>query len=151
MRVGSLSILLLWSVVGTAACGRIHTLEEGRYTFSAEEVLSDECAIATAPALFEANYRVAGDRAEFETDLFAIRLAGYFLVNTERFAVDGTAAGVETSLGGQPCLLDLVSVHVEASTRSSAAFTGAMDFRFQTPDIERCQCRSNVLFRATLQ
>ena len=53
-----------------------------------------------------------------------------------------------TFANGRECLLDLVSVHMEAETESPTVFSGTVRVRYESRDTEACRCEMWASFRA---
>jgi hypothetical protein len=128
-----------------------HQQEEGRYAFTAEEVLSDECRILeSSPELSAGTLRINGQIVAMDYEVFGVQLRGEFEEVSERFYLDGTAPNVTVTVGEEECLVDLAHVHLVAKTESPSAFTGTLRIRYETRSRERCRCELSVQFRAEI-
>jgi len=70
----------------------------------------------------------------------------------ESFSADGTAANVLLPIGGQACQLQLVDVHLDATTANldPSRFQGEMRIITSTPRPETCVCQAWFEYQANL-
>lgn len=136
--------------VAAVGCGRTHTLQDGPYAFGLVETLRDDCQLAKAPDVFSTGVlRTTGHVVTLDYGLFGIDLVGNYLDDVERMLLDGSAANVNTPVNGEECLLDLVSIHLEGTTRGPGAFDGTMAVRLDARRPDRCVCELWVRYQAT--
>lgn len=143
------SILVLLAAAPLASCGA-HMQKSGTYVFTAQEILRDDCGVlASSTALGTGTLMVRGESVTLEYAPLAMQLQGFFEEASDDFYLDGTAANVTATLRGATCVVDLVSVHLDGSSVSASAFTGAMRTTYDaaTPS---CTCELWALFRAEL-
>ena len=88
-------------------------------------IIRDECQLlADAAANLGARLTLSGNVVEvdfrFSTpsqgELLTVSMAGQFAYSEESFSADGTAANILLPIGGQACQLQLVDVHLDATT-----------------------------------
>jgi hypothetical protein len=145
------------------ACGgRTHQQEEGCYALSPVRpsgIIRDECQLlADAAANLGARLTVSGNVVEldfrFSTpsqgELLTVSMAGQFAFSEETFSADGTAANILLPIGGQACQLQLVDVHLDATTLSSTRFSGVIRVTTSTPRPETCTCQAWFEYQANL-
>ncbi len=147
-------LLLLLLLLLLTSCGRDHLQSDGRYAFSTTAIFRDDCRLLslTEPAaLWDAELVVAGDTVRMTYDLFNIQMAGFYLANVEKFTADGSVANVTRDVNGNACLLDLASIHLDATTESAAEFTGSLRIRFEARRPDTCICEATGTFRAVQQ
>lgn len=144
------------------SCGRVHDQLEGTYDFAAVEVLRDECGLLQDPAaVWAADLFISGHVVRMRSRpgaatsppdyrQYDLPLAGAYRADLEEFEVDGSAGNVVAILpGGQECLLDLLTLHLEAVTDTPSTFHGTLAVRYEAdlPDI--CACQLWTTYRAT--
>src|SRR5512138_1716147 len=145
------------------ACGgRTHEQEEGCYALSPVRpsgIIRDECQLlADAAANLGARLTVSGNVVEldfrFSTpsqgELLTVSMAGQFAFSEKTFSADGTAANILLPIGGQACQLQLVDVHLDATTLSSTRFSGVIRVTTSTPRPETCICQAWFEYQANL-
>jgi len=145
------------------ACGgRTHDQEEGCYALTPVRpsgIIRDECQLlADAAANLGARLVVSGNVVEvdfrFSTpsqgELLTVSMAGNFAYNEEAFSADGTAASIPLPIGGQTCQLQLVNVHLDATTQSPTRFSGEIRMSTYTPRPETCICQAWFQYQAAL-
>src|SRR5215813_2894988 len=145
------------------ACGgRTHDQEEGCYALTPVRpsgIIRDECQLlAEAAANLGARLVVSGNVVEvdfrFSTpsqrELLTVSMAGNFAYNEEAFSADGTAANIPLPIGGQTCQLQLVNVHLDATTQSPTRFSGEIRIITHTPRPETCICQAWFQYQAAL-
>lgn len=138
-----LPLLLVLSGVLLPACGREHSQLHGAYALTATEIIQDDCGLLESPeALWDAEFESFGDVVRMDFDLLDLKLVGSYLDAVERFTVDGSVANATTSVGsGDECLLDRVSVHLEAVTLDEASFEGTIRVRYEAQSPDTCICQ----------
>jgi hypothetical protein len=133
-----------------AACNE-HPQLDGRYALTLDQVIRDDCGMASNPELVESmHYLNTGELVRVDYSLYDIQLVGSFLADSERFSADGSSANVNTLVSGQQCLLDLVTVHLDAATVSPQAFSGALSVRLDARRPDSCVCELWVTYAAQL-
>ena len=144
------------------ACGgRTHQQEEGCYalTVRPEGIIRDECQLlADAAANLGARLVISGNVVEvdfrFSTpsqgELLTVSMAGQFAYNEEAFSADGTATNIPLPIAGQTCQLQLVNVHLDATTQSATTFSGQIRISTYTPRPETCVCQAWFQYQAAL-
>jgi hypothetical protein len=145
------------------ACGgRTHQQEEGCYALTPvrpEGIIRDECQLlADAAANLGARLVISGNVVEvdfrFSTpsqgELLTVSMAGQFAYNEEAFSADGTAANILLPISGQTCQLELVDVHLDATTQTSTSFSGEIRITTSTPRPETCICQAWFQYQAGL-
>jgi hypothetical protein len=131
---------LMACAVAAAAC-RDHPLADGVYAFTLTETVRDDCALKDAPGVISTGtLRTTGDVVRLEYAFFDIQLTGTYAHAVERMSLDGSATNVAMSVNGVPCLVDLLTVHLDATTVNEAQFEGFMSFSLETPRPESCVC-----------
>jgi hypothetical protein len=162
--------LLVLCLLGVWGCGRVHELNEGSYALTAEEVIRDECRILSSPDLSGGAMVFAGDvaRMDYQFAQLELQLVGAFFEQgstftrglegpgqpgsgIERFSMDGSAANVNARVDGAECLLDLVTVHLDGTTRSPSLFDGVMLVRYEPRRSGPCSCELWARYRAEQQ
>ena len=145
------------------ACGgRTHDQEEGCYALTPVRpsgIIRDDCQLlADAAANLGARLVVSGNVVEVEFrfsspsqgELLTVSMAGNFAYNQEAFSADGTAANVPLPIAGQTCQLQLVDVHLDATTQSPTTFSGLIRISTHTPQPETCICQAWFQYQAAL-
>jgi len=153
MRRPSIGFAFLFLVVATplASCGRDHPQQEGSYALSATEFLRDECNLQrTLGARWEGTLSLAGNIARFQLDdiLFGTQLVGNFKENLEQFHLDGSVANIATPVQGVSCLVDEVTIHLEAITDNANTFHGSIRLRYVSLLNSQCLCELWANYRA---
>lgn len=151
--VRALLPLLALLLVSAPGCGRFHEQLEGRYAFTATEIIQDDCSLLASPeALWDGSLLGYGDVVEIEYELLGLDLTGSYLAGVERFSLDGSVANVTTTLGtGEECLLDRVSVHLDATTVEASVFEGTLRVRYEAERPDTCVCQLLTRYRAVHQ
>jgi hypothetical protein len=122
-------------------CGRLHEQDEGRYRLEVQEVIFDDCGLAsTLGGPFDADLTIAGDWVRVRLSAFDMPMVGRYIDVVERFNLDGSVANPPAPVGGTTCLLDLVTASLEASTTAPTSFEGALRFEYQSERDDACQC-----------
>lgn len=162
----------LWAVlivvVMCAGCldGRAHIQNNGDYAllFVDSEIIKDTCGVlakqpiaeGTLRSLWNANLTVLGDTVRMRTDLYEIQLVGDYHKTfgrdqREHFTLDGSTNNAVATIAGSECLVDIVTVHLEANTVDADRFTGVVSVRYDTRQPASCNCEYLVNFRAARQ
>src|SRR6516225_9383195 len=135
------------------ACGgRTHEQQEGCYALTPVRpsgIIRDECQLLADAAanLVEMDFRFSSPSLG---ELLTVSMAGQFSYNEEAFSADGTATNSLLPIGGQTCQLQLVDVHLDATTRTSTSFTGVIRISTTTPRPETCICQAWFEYEAGL-
>ena len=137
-------------------CGRIHTLKDGHYAIVSNSVVRDDCNLASAPGYVSGGRLVTtGDELHFDYDAFGIQLAGSYLDPVlgapDKMALDGTAANVDVNIGGNDCLLTLLTLHLDATTVDAHDFKGNLSVKTDITRPETCLCQLWVTYDAHAQ
>lgn len=155
-------VFLASSLVGCG--GRTHAQEEGCYALNPVRpagIIRDECqlladAAANLGARLSRSGNVVAIDFRFSTPsqgvLLDVSMAGQFAYSQETFSADGTAANILLPIGGQSCQLQLVDVHLDATSdrANPAAFTGVVRITTSTPRPETCICQAWFEYQAVL-
>jgi len=152
--------LLLVACAPLAVCcaGRNHLQREGNYQFRTTEILSDPCGIASgAPRTWAGVLQMNGDEARMQMDSrlftaqsFNVQMDGYFLSSLEQFKLDGSVANLPVLANGGECLVNLIQVHLEATTQSAQEFAGTARVNYQNRN-GTCLCELQARYGAVLQ
>jgi hypothetical protein len=154
--------LVVLSTSLIACGGRTHDQEEGCYALTPVRpsgIIRDECQLlADAAANLGAQLTVSGNVVEvdfrFSTpsqgELLTVSMAGQFSYSEEAFSADGTAANILLPIDGQACQLQLVDVHLDATTQTSTSFAGVIRITTSTPRPETCICQAWFEYQAGL-
>lgn len=141
--------LVLLSTLALSSC-RIHTLQDGAYDFTLVETLRDDCGLASQPGVFtRGTLLTAGHVVRLTYGYLGTELAGTYRYGLEEMTMDATLANVRTTLRGQDCQVDTVSVALDSKTVSAARFTGTLNFTFQSRTTDACTCRFFARYDAT--
>jgi hypothetical protein len=144
-------ILLAALAALALSCGRAYPLDAGCYEMTATEVLRDECGLlASQEALWDGRLQMTGIVVRIDYELLDMQLIGSFLGGTDAFSIDGSVANVKVPINSQECLLDQVSVHMEAAPteRSVTAFDGVVRVRYDARRPDSCVCELWTRFQA---
>ncbi|MBI3185895.1 MAG: hypothetical protein HYZ28_27485 [Myxococcales bacterium] len=149
------AVALAVTLTAGPGCGRSHLLSEGHYQLALDDssgsggVVRDDCGLARHPdVLGGADLDVTGDRVRLDYSLFGITLVGYYLYGDDRFSVDGSAANVSATVSGRECLLDLVTVHLDAKTLDAEHFSGAVAVKLDSRSGPGCACELWMTYTA---
>jgi hypothetical protein len=155
-------LVLASSLIGCG--GRTHAQEEGCYALNPVRpsgIIRDECQLlADAAANLGVRLTRSGNVVELDFRFSSpsqgepldVSMAGRFAYNQETFSADGTAANVLLPIGGQACQLQLVDVHLDATTdpMQTTGFSGVIRITTSTPRPETCTCQAWFEYRASL-
>ena len=147
------SALILFWALSFAGC-RVHTLEDGHYTFAATRVLRDECGLSTAPGYVSGGQlTTTGDRVRLDYDAFGLEAKGEYLDpqfrKADRIELDGSASNVRTAIAANDCSIDLLTLHLEMTDVDQSHATGTLIFKTDLPRPEACLCQLWVEFSAS--
>ena len=156
-----LALMVLTSSL-VACGGRTHEQEEGCYALipvRPSGIIRDECQLlADAAANLGARLLLSGNLVELDFrfsspslgELLTVSMAGQFAYSEEAFSADGTAANILLPIAGQACQLQLVDVHLDATTETSTRFSGVIRITTSTPRPETCICQAWFEYEAGL-
>ncbi|HUM12209.1 MAG TPA: hypothetical protein VLT82_14785 [Myxococcaceae bacterium] len=144
--------------------GRTHDQEEGCYALNPVRpsgIIRDECQLlAETAANLGVRLTISGNVVELDFrfsspsqgELLDISMAGQFAYNQEAFSADGSAANILLPIGGQSCQLQLVDVHLDATTNpmDPTFFSGVIRITTSTPRPETCICQAWFEYEASL-
>jgi hypothetical protein len=153
-------VVLTSSLIGCG--GRTHTQEEGCYALTPVRpsgIIRDECQLlADAASILGARLTRSGNVVEVDFrftspsvgELLDVSMAGAFSYSEEAFSADGTASNILLPIGGQTCQLQLVDVHLDATTDTPTRFSGVIRITTSTPRPETCICQAWFEYQAEL-
>jgi hypothetical protein len=148
LREVMLRLSVFFVSVALWGCGRVHDQSDGRYGLQLGQVVKDECALATDPAIAGAiDLVVSGNSVRMRYTLFDLQLVGFFLKGVESFAADGSIANVNAGVGGRECLYDLVTAHLDGTTVDSQRFDGVLALKLDSRQTG-CACELWVTYSA---
>ncbi|HMK73008.1 MAG TPA: hypothetical protein VK454_06695 [Myxococcaceae bacterium] len=142
-----------------SACGRVHDLDEGIYSFSSTtaDVLRDDCGLAQAGAFaVQTQFESFGDFVrlsyvqEAGSTCLPILLVGYYQLDTQDFYADGTASNPIVPANSSVCQLSFVSVHLTAATTTASSFDGVLKISYVASSPVNCNCQLWLKYNATL-
>jgi hypothetical protein len=148
-----------------SACGgRAHQQQEGCYSLvpvRPSGVIRDECQLlANVAANLSSEFVVRGNVVSLkfrfatpgEGTLLDVSMAGQFNFSEESFSADGTATNILLPISGQTCQLQLVDVHIDATTDpdDDQRFSGIIRISTSTPRPETCICQAWFEYQAAL-
>jgi len=155
-------VVLTSSLIGCG--GRNHAQQEGCYALNPVRpsgIIRDECQLlGDAAANLGAGLTVYGNLVQLEfrfstpsqRQLLDVSMAGAFDYGEETFSADGTAANVLLPIDGQSCQLQLVDVHLNATTDANdqGRFSGIIRITTSAPRPETCICQAWFEYQANL-
>lgn len=134
------SILAL-SAVFALGCGRNHALTDGRYQLELTQTVRDDCSLSTQPdVVASGRLKTTGNVVRFDYDFLEIQLNGTYASQEERFSLDGSAANVQLRVEHNDCFLDLVTLHLDASTVEPTRFDGYLSYSLESARNQSCVC-----------
>jgi hypothetical protein len=147
-----------------ACAGRDHPQLEGCYALVPVRpagVIRDECQLlANVASNLSGELVVRGNvvslKFRFATPgqgtLLDVSMAGQFNYAQQTFSADGTAANILLPIAGLTCQLQLVDVHLDATTNPSddQRFSGVIRISTSTPRPEACICQAWFEYQAVL-
>ena len=146
--------LLALALAPWLGCSRANLQNEGRYAFTAEDVLRDDCGLLSSPeSLWDGALTINGDVVRMESDWRGLQLIGSVLPggvdDDDAFALDGSESNASLSVNGHACLVDQVWMHLEGTTQCARRFDGVLRLRIE-PRVEQpeCACQVWVTYRA---
>lgn len=121
---------------------RVHTLDDGPYTFTLGEILRDDCALAASGGVVPGGtLRTEGHLVSLALDEPELRLVGTYRSGLEEMTLDGSLSNSSRTLRGRECLVDNVTFHLDTVTTSQSTFTGAMSVNYEARQPDECTCR----------
>ena len=155
-------LLGVLACVLAVGCGRTHVQNEGDYTFTSTEIIRDDCGLMPLGTQWPGTLTLSGDLTRIDTDVLAslqgqsanvgaVLLVGQYLLREESFTADGSAANVSAVANAQQCLVDLVNVHLEATSDDPAKFHGTLRVQYETQNDTRCVCQLWASYTAVHQ
>lgn len=142
-------LLPLLAVLVLGGC-RVHTLDDGPYTFTLGEILRDDCSLAGGGGVVPGGtLRTEGHLVSIALDDPDLRLVGTYRSGLEEMTLDGSLSNYSRNLRGRECLLDTVSFHLDTVTTNDSAFTGAMSVNYEARQPDECTCRFWFKLNAT--
>ena len=153
LRPATFSTVLAALAVLSLACNGVrgHDQQEGVYQLTVASVLRDDCGwLAGTDQLFSVELVLAGDTVQLKHGMYDMLMRGQFLSKEESFRADGSATRFYETIRGAQCLVDVLSVHVDAQAESPTSFTGTATLYFQA-ETDACTCRVWTTYRAVKQ
>ncbi|WP_225412073.1 hypothetical protein [Stigmatella hybrida] len=140
--------LPLFALLATLSCNTF-LQNPGAYELEPIEVLRDDCNLLPPGSDFWNGFLViSGQVVRMDFDLLRMQLIGRFLAGGEMFTVDGSVANAQVTANGQECLLDQVSVHIDATTVCETEFNGTLRVRYEARRPDSCVCELWATFNA---
>lgn len=146
MRSAALALALV-SAAALTGC-RVHLLDDGAYDFTTTDVLRDDCGVAgTFTMLDRGTLTTTGNLVKFaftgeKPDLQgAYQFAPWMSSDAEALVMDGSITNTHVTLRGQDCLLDALSMHVEAQATDATHFAGTTSVTFESQTFPDCNCK----------
>ncbi|MET0402508.1 MAG: hypothetical protein ABW123_08895 [Cystobacter sp.] len=137
-----------------AGCTRANLQNEGRYQFTAREVIRDDCGLlSTEDSLWDGELTIRGDVVRFDSDWRGLQLIGFVLPggsdDDDAFIVDGSESKAAISLQGTECIVDQLWMHLDGTTQCATQFNGVLSVRLE-PRVEQpnCACQLWVSYEA---
>ncbi|MCE9666761.1 hypothetical protein LY474_02950 [Myxococcus stipitatus] len=119
----------------------------GDYVFTPVEVFRDECGLYEANKdAFTGTLQVTGRVVRLDFGLLDLQLIGYFLAEGDDFSLDGTIINAAADVRGESCLLDEVSIHMDATTQCQTHFDGVLRVRYAT-ELRPAECGCELWMR----
>ncbi|WP_233262079.1 hypothetical protein [Vitiosangium sp. GDMCC 1.1324] len=144
-----LSVLALSLGVG---CTRAYIQNEGPYEFKVVEVLRDDCGLLPSPAnLWPGELYISGEVVRMRYGLMDALLVGRFLDGSseddDAFSMDGSVPNASlTAKDGTECIVDQVSMHLDAITQCATEFDGVLSVRYE-PRFQQASCACQLWVR----
>jgi hypothetical protein len=140
--------LLLPALLASLGCNTF-VQNPGDYEMEPVELLRDDCHLLPPSTDFwDGSLLITGQVVRMEFDLLKTQLVGRFLADGEKFTVDGSVANATVIANGQECLLDQVSVHIDATTVCETEFNGTLRVRYEARRPDSCVCELWATFNA---
>ncbi|HYO59448.1 hypothetical protein [Archangium sp.] len=135
-------------------CTRAYLQNEGPYELTAVEVLRDDCALLSSPEdLWDGEIFISGEVVRMNYGLMDMQLVGSFLeggsTDDDAFTLDGSVANASLTTNGLECIVDQVTVRMEATTQCATEFKGVLRVRYE-PRAQQsgCACQLWVRYQA---
>jgi hypothetical protein len=145
--VRGLMLSVCWGLL-LSAC-RLHSLEDGHFALTIDQVLRDDCGLATtARAASGAVLRTMGNTVSMDYGFLETRLVGTYLSAVEEMTLDGTAVNVITTVRGRECQVDTVSTHLKAATVDASSFAGVIKIGLEASTPDECTCQLWFTYQA---
>ncbi|MBX5482149.1 MAG: hypothetical protein IRZ16_09980 [Myxococcaceae bacterium] len=141
---------LLWAALVLFGGCRTHPLSDGRYAFTADQIVVDDCGILPdAASLWDGVLIQDGNFVRIQYDLYDSELTGRYREVDESFYVDGSASKVSGTPRGVACTFDLVNIHIDGALGpDDDVFTGVVRVHTRTLGDDRCECDLQTTFTA---
>ncbi|MDC0714950.1 hypothetical protein POL68_41260 [Stigmatella sp. ncwal1] len=141
--------VLLPALLATLGCNTF-IQNPGLYELEPVEVLRDDCSLLSPGMDFwDGSLLISGQVVRMvDFELLNMQLIGRFLAGGETFTVDGSVANAKVIVNGQECLLDQVSVHIDAATVCESEFKGTLRVRYEARRPDSCVCELWAKFNA---
>jgi hypothetical protein len=146
VRVAAL-VLAVVSAMALTGC-RVHLLEDGPYDFTTTRVLRDDCGVAGAFTMLDrGTLTTTGHLVKFaftgtKPDLQGTyQSAPWMSSDAEALIMDGSITNTHVTLRGRDCLLDTLTVHMQAQAIDDAHFTGTASVTFESKAFPECNCK----------
>jgi hypothetical protein len=127
---------------------RVHLLEDGPYDFTTTRVLRDDCGVAGAFTMLDrGTLTTTGHLVKFaftgtKPDLQGTyQSAPWMSSDAEALIMDGSITNTHVTLRGRDCLLDTLTVHMQAQAIDDAHFTGTASVTFESKAFPECNCK----------
>ena len=140
-------VLTVVSAVALTGC-RVHLLDDGAYDFTTTDVLRDDCGVTcTFTLLDRGTLTTTGNLVKFaftgtKPDLQgAYQFAPWMSKDAEALIMDGSINNTHVTLRGQDCLLDTLTMHVEAQATDATHLTGTASVAFESKAFPECNCK----------
>lgn len=139
--------LALVSTAALTGC-RVHLLDDGTYDFTTTDVLRDDCGAAGSFTMLDrGTLTTTGNLVKFaftgtKPDLQgAYQSAPWMSSDAEALVMDGSINNTHVTLRGQDCLLDTLTMHVEAQATDATHLTGTTSVTFESKAFPECNCK----------
>ena len=121
----------------------------GHYNLRYVDKFRDDCGLLSGEeSLWDGSLLITGQVVRMDFELLEMQLVGRFLESDDRFTVDGSVANATVDVNNEECLLDQVSVHLEATTVCATQFKGTLRVRYEARRPDRCVCELRATFDA---
>ncbi|MFO0596562.1 MAG: hypothetical protein U0228_14695 [Myxococcaceae bacterium] len=127
---------------------RAHTLDDGPYAVTVDQVLRDDCGLAGTEVIGTATLVTQGHQVALTLAKPDLTMLGTYKYGLEQITLDGSLSNQREVLAGRECLLDLVTLHADTVTTDPTHFTGSMSIAYETKQADACTCRFWFNFKA---
>jgi hypothetical protein len=142
---------LVTLVLSLSAC-RVHTLEDGAFSFNVGRILRDDCGLTGQPNLLGPGTLVtAGHEVTLALTQPQAELVGSYRADAEQMVLDGTSTNQQLRVRDGGCLVDVVTLHLETQTLDPLRFEGTMALTYDAKNSDACSCRFWFEFTAVRQ